>query len=305
MKHEGEEKAKAAGVGYSIIAYIAWGLLPLYWKYLDRVSAFEILAHRIFWSFLFVAFLLMLYRRWEPFKKALLNRKIALAAFLSSVLISANWFIYIWGVNNGHVIEASLGYYINPLLSVALGVVVLKERLSRWQTMALMIASIGVIILTVQYGKIPWISFALAITFGFYGLAKKKAQTEALVGLALETVFMAPLALGYIVFTEASGVGVIGLVSLPEMALLIGTGVVTALPLLWFAKGARSVPLSTMGFIQYMAPTISLILGIFVFKEVFTSTHMISFAFIWCALLLYSLSYTSIAHTSRYGKARP
>lgn len=296
MKIGEEDREKTAGIAYTVLAYAVWGLLPLYWKYLDRVSAFEILAHRIFWSFVFVMILLLLYRRWQPFKEALCNIKIALPAFLASLLISANWFIYIWAVNNGHVIESSLGYYINPLLSVALGVLVLKERLTRWQKLALGLASIGVVILIVQYGKVPWIAFSLAITFGLYGLVKKRAQTEAMVGLALETFFVAPLACIYIAFMESKGVGAISSVSTLEITLLMGAGIVTALPLLWFAKGARIVPLSTIGFIQYLSPTITLVIGVFIFKEAFTSVHTISFAFIWCALLLYSLSYTNIGH---------
>lgn len=295
MRHE-EEREKKVGIAYAVLAYAAWGMLPLYWKYLERVPAFEILAHRIFWSFLFVLALLLLYRRGTLFKEALCNMRIALPAFLASLLISANWFIYIWAVNNGHVIESSLGYYINPLLSVGLGVLVLKERLTRWQIVALSLAGVGVLILTLQYGKVPWIAFSLAVTFGLYGLVKKQAQTEAMVGLALETFFVAPLALIYIVFLEAKGAGAIGFVSAAEMGLLLGAGVVTAFPLLWFAKGARTVPLSMLGFIQYLSPTITLAIGVFVFKEAFTAVHTISFAFIWCALLLYSLSYTNLGH---------
>jgi chloramphenicol-sensitive protein RarD len=294
MKYDGEERERKSGIGYAIIAYVAWGLLPLYWKCLQQIAAFEILAHRIFWSFIFVVILLLLSRRWGEFKAALYSRKTVVSGLLSSLLISGNWFIYIWAVNNGHVIEASLGYYINPLFSVALGVLVLREKLTSWQTAALVLAGIGVAILTVQYGTFPWIAVSLAVTFGVYGLAKKKAQTEALVGLALETVFMAPLALVYLVMLEAKDAGAFGSASVLEHVLLMGTGVATALPLLWFAKGARAVPLSTMGFIQYVSPTITLLIGVFVFGEAFMPAHMLSFAFIWGALLLYSLSYTSI-----------
>ncbi|AMA73292.1 MULTISPECIES: EamA family transporter RarD [Aneurinibacillus] len=303
MKHEEEEREKAAGVAYIVIAYVVWGLLPLYWKYLDDIPAFEILAHRIFWSFVFVVFLLFFYRRWNVFATAFKNRNNLLFAFFSSVLISANWFVYIWGVNNGHVVEASLGYYINPLLNVVLGVLVLRERLTGWQITALALASVGVAILTVQHGRIPWIAVALATTFALYGLVKKKAQTEALVGLVLETAFMAPLALMYILLLETRGSGALGYGSSLTLLMLVGTGVVTALPLLWFAKGARVVPLSTIGFIQYVSPTISLLIGVFVFKEAFTFVHLVSFSLIWSALLLYSLSYTNVlSPLSRYRK---
>ncbi|SFJ68965.1 chloramphenicol-sensitive protein RarD [Thermoflavimicrobium dichotomicum] len=280
------------GIAYTFSAYVAWGLLPLYWKLLQSVSSEELLAHRIFWSFLFVAVLLFFKKRWQSLKEVIKDRKRVLFVFLCALLISCNWFIYIWAVNHGHIIEASLGYYINPLISVLLGMIVLRERLNAWQKTALLLATIGVAILTIQYGTVPWISLCLALSFAFYGLAKKLIQVDALTGLALETLMVFPFSFFYLLFAEVQGTGHFISASPDLILLIIGTGVITALPLLWFALGARVVPLSTIGFLQYLAPTISLILGVFLYKESFTVTHMISFSFIWIGLILYTLSYT-------------
>lgn len=293
MNTETETKQKMrAGVIYTIAAFVAWGLLPLYWKYLESVPSDEILAHRIFWSFLFVAMILLMKGRWKSIKSVLVNKKSLLCVLLCSLLISANWFIYIWAVTRGHVIEASMGYYINPLLSVAFGMVVLRERLTSMQNISLVLAIIGVAVLTIQYGKVPWIALSLAMTFALYGLAKKLVNVDALTGLALETVMVTPFALAYLLSLEIKGTGAIGTSTGMVLLLLICSGVATALPLLWFARGAKMVTLSMIGFFQYLAPSISLLLGVFVFKESFTMVHFISFTFIWCGLLLYSLSYT-------------
>jgi chloramphenicol-sensitive protein RarD len=286
------QQGMKAGIGYAILAYVTWGVLPLYWKLMESISSIEILAQRIFWSFIFVAVLLTILRRWSNVKSVLTHKKTMLSALFCSFLISGNWFIYIWAVNHGHVIEASLGYYINPLISILLGIVVLRERLAFWQVVSLVLAAVGVFILTVEYGKIPWIAFSLALSFAFYGLAKKQqANVDALTGLTLETVLSAPFAFVYLLMLEANGTGGFGTSSWGILLLFIGSGVVTAMPLLWFARSTKMVPLSTIGFIQYLAPTISLLLGIIVFKESFTLVHAISFAFIWCSLVLYSLSY--------------
>ncbi|WP_082130127.1 EamA family transporter RarD [Aneurinibacillus tyrosinisolvens] len=288
--------SRKAGIWYVFVTYVVWGLLPLYWHLLKDVPSGQILAHRIFWSFIFVAILLFFYKRWGQLKEAAASRTNRLSILACSLLISANWFIYIWAVNNNHVIETSMGYYINPLFSVALGLIVLKERLSRVQIFSLVLAAIGVAIMVIQFGKMPWIALSLAVTFGFYGLAKKMLKVDAMVGLALETIFVMPVALFYLASLETSGTGAFGQSSLGAMLLMIGSGVATALPLLWFAEGAKRVPLSTMGFIQYVSPTITLTLGVFIFKEAFTATHAVSFGFIWCGLLLYSLSYTKFMH---------
>ena len=278
------------GIWYALAAYTAWGFLPLYWKLLDAIPSGEILAHRILWSFIFVLFILLFYKRWNELKEVLSQRKHRLVLMISSFLISCNWFTYIWAVNNGHVIEASLGYYMNPLISFLLGLLVLRERLNSWQYGSLALAFIGVLIITIEFGTVPWIAFSLALSFGFYGLCKKLVKLNSMVGLALETLFVVPIALIYISYLEVNGMGSLGHISMKELVLLMSAGITTALPLLWFAQGAQRIPLSTLGFIQYVSPSISLLLGIYVFEEPFTRVYMLSFGFIWSALFLYSIS---------------
>jgi chloramphenicol-sensitive protein RarD len=285
-----------SGVWYAVAAYTLWGFLPLYWKLIDQVPASEILAHRVVWSFVFVSLILAVTSKWKAFKdeckSIFLKRTHLLSLIASSFFISANWFIYIWAVNTGQFIETSLGYYINPLLSVLLGVIVLKERLTYWQTISFVLATIGVSIITFQYGQVPWIALGLALTFGLYGLTKKIANLNSLIGLTFETLFVLPIALIYISSLQLAGTGSLGIISLDVTLLLMGAGAATALPLLFFAQGARRIPLSMIGFLQYIAPSIILLLGIFVFKEPFTTVHLISFVFIWSSLTLYSLSKT-------------
>lgn len=284
------KKQSTIGVWYAIAAFAAWGVLPLYWKALNKIPAGEILAHRILWSFVLVASILAACGRLKDLKKIFTDKKAFLSVGASSVLISSNWFIYIWAVNNNHVVETSLGYYINPLISVLLGVVVLKERLSSSQMFSLALAAIGVVITTFHYGKIPWTALLLALSFGLYGLVKKTAALDSLAALALETMFVTPVSLVYLLSKYSTGSGSFGTSSVTVSVMFVLSGVVTSLPLYWFAQGARLVPLSTIGFIQYLAPSISLMLGIFIFQEPFTIIDVISFGFIWTALLIYSLS---------------
>lgn len=286
------QKNSFIGVCYAIAAFTAWGFLPLYWKALEQVPAMEILAHRILWSFVFVLTAVLMYNRWKNFKEILLNKSNRLTILLSTLLISANWFIYIWAVNNEHVVDASLGYYINPLLTIFLAMVILKERLNFWQLISLVLALIGVLIITLKYAQILWIALSLALTFAMYSLVKKLSNFDSVNGLALETITVVPISLIFIIFKQVDGTAAFGISSIYTTLLLIGAGVVTALPLLWFAQGARRVSLSTIGFIQYIAPSITLFLGVFLFKEPFTTLHVLSFGFIWCALTLYSLSQT-------------
>lgn len=280
-----------AGYWYAIAAYTAWGLLPLYWKQLQHVPAMEILAHRIIWSLVLVSVLLLIIKRWGQVKEVLSHRANRLSVAISGFLISANWFIYIWAINADHVIDTSLGYYINPLISIVLGMVILKEKLNFWQTVSVFFAGLGVAILTIQFGSIPWVAISLALTFALYGLAKKLAKNiDPMVGLLLETAMVVPIALVYLSFIEVSGKGALGTSTLPQLLLLMGAGLVTALPLLWFAQAAKRLPLSTVGIFQYLAPTITLILGIFLYGEAFTGIHLLSFGLIWFALALYTLS---------------
>lgn len=288
-KKNGAGGSTAAGVLYIVAAFTTWGLLPLYWKFLDRIPAEEIFAHRVLWSFVFIFFILVYRSGLNDARKVVVNPRSVFGIFICAVLISINWFVYIWAVNTGRVVESSMGYYMNPLIVVFLARVVLKEKLGFWKMVSLLLAFIGVTIITVQYGKVPWIALVLALSFALYGLAKKLVNVDPLVGLALETLMITPFALAYILLKQAKGIGALGSVPLVTTLLLLCSGIATATPLLWFSEGAKRVPLSTVGFGQYISPTISLLLGIFVFKERFTTVHIISFGFIWCALVLYTL----------------
>lgn len=283
-------RSESKGIIYAILSYTLWGVLPLFWKALKQIDAGEILASRIVWSFVFLLLILLIVRGLRDLRHVVSNGKTLIGIFLGALLISTNWFIYIWAVNSNHVIETSLGYYISPLLTVLLGVIVLKERLDRWQIISLLLVLLGVIIITVQYGKVPWVALLLAMTFGLYGLVKKLSNLTSIVGLTMETMIIAPVALGYLVYKQVEGTS--SLISLPlnVLVLVVLSGVITAVPLLLFAQGAKCVPLSTMGFIQYLAPSIALLLGIFVFKEDFSRVELFSFGLIWLALGIYSLS---------------
>ncbi|WP_404329549.1 EamA family transporter RarD [Mesobacillus maritimus] len=294
----GGQNEQQSGIIFAVIAYILWGFLPLYWKLLNHIGAEEILANRVLWSLLFMLVLLFLSKKWSLFIKTIhgfaKNKKQLLALFIASILISINWFVYIWGVNTEQMVETSLGYYINPLVSVLLGVIFFKEKLSHAQIISFLLATIGVLIMTMSYGSFPWIAITLALTFGLYGMAKKLIKMDSAVGLALETMVMTPVAALYMwwfIGSEntliAGGWGV--------SFLLIGAGAATAIPLLFFAKGAQRIPLSTLGFLQYIAPTIMLFLGIFVYHETFSKSDLLAFIFIWSALTIYSVSKSKIA----------
>ncbi|MEC0227864.1 EamA family transporter RarD [Paenibacillus alba] len=287
------------GLWYAILAYIAWGLLPLYWKSFESLLAGEILSHRITWSFVFMAIFLLLSRgRWPEIRKIATNGRILLLIGASGILISSNWLIFIWAVNNGHVIETSLGYYITPLFNVMLAVLFLKEKPTGSQWLAVALAGIGVILATIDYGRFPWISLTLASTFGLYSLVKKRVSYDASIGLAGETTVVFPIALAYIIYLHAAHQD--SAWSLPPLSLimLLLSGVATALPLLWFAKAASRLPLSMLGFIQYIGPSITLLLSIFVFKEKFSPVLLVSFAFIWAALVVYALASMKVSRTA-------
>ncbi|BCB05255.1 EamA family transporter RarD [Bacillus sp. KH172YL63] len=296
-------KQDQAGILYTAFAYMLWGILPIYWKWVQHVSADEILANRIFWSFWFMLLFLFVSKRWKDFyvylKTSLTKKKQLVALLLASLLISANWFIYIWAVNTNQMVEASLGYYINPLVSVLLGVFILKESLSKAQIVSFALAAIGVLILTVSYGDFPWIAIGLAFSFGLYGLAKKMIKVESSIGLTLETMTIAPIALIYLGYLSNKGDLSLFHVSWGTDLLLMGAGAATAIPLLFFSKGAQQIPLYMVGFLQYIAPTITLILGVLVYHEAFSLTHLISFMFIWAALTLFTASRVQYARRRR------
>ncbi|WP_059171406.1 EamA family transporter RarD [Bacillus sp. FJAT-27445] len=279
-------------------AYLIWGLLPIYWKLLGNVDSTEILANRIFWSLGFMLAVLAFTKKLPSFldilKKFKTQRKQLYALSIASVLISINWFVYIWAVNNGQMIEASLGYYINPLVVVLLGVIVLKEKLTVAQYASFGLALIGVLIMSVSYGRIPWVALTLAFSFGFYGLAKKLIKVDSAIGLTLETMAVTPIAAGYMIYLLANGTSAFLHHGTETHLLLALAGAATALPLLLFTGGAQKIPLSMLGFLQYIAPTLSLMLGIFVYGEHFSGLQLLAFIFIWSALTLYSLSRTKL-----------
>jgi chloramphenicol-sensitive protein RarD len=285
-----EEKRQLTGVWFAVAAYLSWGVLPLYWKLLSRIPAQQILAHRIIWSWLILSFLLFYQKRWLEFRRIYVIRRSRVTFFGTSIILAMNWFIYIWAVNSGHVVDTSLGYFINPLVSVLLGVVLLKEKLNFWQLISVILASAGVVYMTLHYGKFPWIALSLALTFGFYGFLRKTARVESLAGLAGEMSFLMPAAMIYLSILFIKGQNAVGSAPVHIHFLLLGAGLVTALPLLWFNIGVRKIPLSTIGFLQYISPSMQLLLGVFVFQEAFTIDHVVTFGLIWTALALYTLS---------------
>lgn len=279
---------KKYGFFCGVAAYILWGLLPIYWKLLKAVPAYEILSHRILWSFIFVAIILLSRSRMDTVSSIFKQKKKLAVIGLCSIFISINWFIYIWAVNSGHVLDTSMGYYITPLINVLFGMLVFHEKLALLQKIAMAIALAGVCIMIGFYGHIPWISFSLALSFSLYGIFKKKVNVDSLAGLGIETLLVAPIAIAYILGIGLHGKGSYGSSAVPT-ALLTLAGVVTATPLLLFAEGVRNVKLTIVGFMQYISPTIGLILGLLVFNEHFTSYDFIGFGFTWVALVLYSI----------------
>lgn len=296
-------KTSQTGIVYTAFSYLLWGILPIYWKFLGDVPADEILANRIFWSFWFMLLFLFVTRRFRGFtsylKTSLTKKKQVLALLVASLLISANWFIYIWAVNTDQMVEASLGYYINPLVSILLGVFILKEKLSKAQILSFGLAAAGVLVLTLSYGDFPWIAFGLAFSFGLYGLAKKLIQVESSIGLTLETMTIAPVSIIYLLFLYQDDSLALFHTGTGTDLLLIGAGAATAIPLLFFSRGAQQIPLYMVGFLQYIAPTITLILGVWMYHEPFSTVHAIAFCFIWLALAVLTASRLQLARKRR------
>jgi chloramphenicol-sensitive protein RarD len=278
----------STGALYAALAFALWGIFPLYFRQIATVPSGEILIHRIVWSLVFVVIVLTMRRQWAWLKPVLRQPRVLAAFTASAVLLSTNWLIYIWAVNNGHVIDSSLGYFINPLVNVLLGYTVLHERLRRMQWLALGLAAAGVVWLTVLAGHLPWIALALAGSFGAYGLLRKVATLGALEGLTLETLLLAPIAALVLGVWMANGSSTFPAADATTNFWLIAAGPITAIPLLLFAAGARRISLTTLGLLQYIGPTIQLALGLWLFHEPFSAERLIGFILIWLALALYS-----------------
>ena len=277
------------GIVYASLAYLSWGLFPLYFRQVAAVPALEVVLHRTLWSLVFVLALLAMRRQWTWMRELLRQPRVLGAFALSALLLAANWLTYVWAVNNSHVVDASLGYFILPLVNVALGYVFLHERPRPGQWLAVTVAAAGVLWLTVLTGRLPWIALVLALSFGFYGLLRKVAVLGALEGLTLETVLLAPATLAVLGAWAWQGQGALVQGDVATLGWLVLAGPVTAIPLLWFAAGARRIPLATMGILQYIAPSLQLALGVWLFHEAFDVSRLAGFVLIWAALLVYTL----------------
>lgn len=282
------------GIFFGLAAYVLWGILPVYWKALELVSPFEILSSRFMWSCVFVFLLIIFQKKWPLFakevKQVFSNLKTGTAMIAAGITISFNWGTFIWAVNNGHIVETSMGYYINPLVSILFAVVFLRERLDKMQLAAITCAFIGVASMVYSFGKIPWVSLTLAFTFALYGLLKKILPVSALTSIMLETLLITPIALAYEYSLWQQGLSFYASGNIQVIMMLTGAGVVTAIPLLLFTAGARLLPLKIIGFLQYISPTLTLLIGVFVYNEAFTTSHLLAFGWIWAALLLFIVS---------------
>jgi len=288
LESESSRSEPTLGVIYAGAAFLIWGLAAVYWKELRSVPPLEIIAHRVAWSFIFLLPLIVLQRQWAEFVAILQNLKMLFILLTSAILVAANWLLYVWAVNNNHLLQASLGYYINPLVNVVLGMVFLRERLRPPQILAVMLATSGVIYLTIQYGAFPWIAICLAMSFGLYGLIRKVAPVSSLVGLAVETLLISLPAIGYLIYLDHQGTGSIFRVSLDLDLLLMGCAPLTAIPLLFFTAGAKRLYLSTLGLMQYIGPSGMFLLAVFYYHEPFSTAQVWTFVMIWAALVIYS-----------------
>src|SRR6202142_2004772 len=278
---------KNKGVLYAIAAYLMWGLFPLYWKQLETISALQLIGHRIGWSFILLILFVLLTRQWKSFRSVAFTAKTIRIYLIAAVLISVNWFTYVWAVNHNFVVESSLGYYINPLFSVLLGVIFFRERLRFIQWIPIALAAIGVIYLTVTYGSLPWIALTLAFSFGLYGMVKKTAPLNSLHGLTLETGLLFLPALAYLIFCETTGQGAFLHSGPLKDWMMVGAGLVTTIPLLLFSAAVPRVPLTTIGILQYINPTMQFLLGVLVYKEPFTHDRLIGFGLVWVGLIFF------------------
>lgn len=283
-----EQQRTRQGVLLAIGAYTMWGIAPIYFKSLSDVSPLEILSHRVVWSFFLLAFLLHISRSWRKVRDTLTSKPKMLYLVVTSTLVGANWLIFIWAINSNHMLDASLGYYINPLINVLLGMIFLGERLRKLQWFAVVLAAIGVLVQLIAFGSVPIVAIALAFSFGFYGLLRKKVSLEAQTGLFIETLVMLPLAATYLLFIVDSPTSDLSVNPIQLNLLLVAAGVITTIPLLCFTGAATRLKLSTLGFFQYIGPSLMFLLAVLIYGEAFTSDKAITFAFIWGALVIFS-----------------
>ncbi len=277
------------GSWFAVGAYIIWGILPVYWKSLHHVPALQLISHRVVWSFLLLVIVMMLSRQWAAFREDVRKPRVLRVYIIAALLIGVNWLIYIWAVNAGYIVETSLGYFINPLLNVLMGVVLFHEHLRPVQWIPIGLAGVGVLYLTVVYGSLPWIALCLAFSFGIYGLVKKIAPLGSLHGLTLETGILLVPALIYLIYSEMIGQGAFLHTGATPDALMVGAGLMTTVPLLMFSSAARRIPLFLVGILQYIAPTLQFLLGVLVYKEPFTATRFVGFGIVWAALILFGV----------------
>ncbi len=277
------------GMWYAAGAYASWGLFPIYFKHLQHVSVLQVVSHRVLWAFIILAGLILSSGAWKAFRANAFNYRVLRVYAVAALLIGVNWLIYIWAVNTDRIIETSLGYFINPLLNVSLGVLLLRERLRPWQWVAVTVAGVGVLYLTVSCGAFPWIALALALSFGLYGLVKKTAPLGSLQGLTLETGVLLLPAVLFLLYLERTGGAAFLHTSLSSDALLVSSGVLTIIPLLMFASATQRIPLSLLGVLQYIAPTLQFLLGVLVYGEPFTQVQLVGFGIVWMALITFTV----------------
>jgi chloramphenicol-sensitive protein RarD len=286
---KGSEKShETSALVAGIAAFTTWGLIPIYWKLLQAVPATEILAHRFVWTTIFLSIVLTWQQRWTEVQENVRSRSARIYCLAGGSVIAINWFLFIWAVNAGRVIETSLGYFMTPLINVLFGAIFLRERLTRLQFSSVLLGAIAVLNLTFGYGRFPWVALSLCTTFGLYGLLRKKSGTAAIPGLFIETIFLVPIAIAYLIFLQISGELVFGSAEVSLSILLMSTGIVTAVPLFWFGHAARHLRLTTVGFLQYLSPTGTFFLGVFLYREPFTRGQLVTFSLIWIALAIFT-----------------
>jgi chloramphenicol-sensitive protein RarD len=276
------------GLLSGITCFTIWGLIPVYWKLLASIPATEILAHRFVWTSIFLSLVLTWQKRWSEVSANVRVRRALIYCVTAGLAIATNWFVFIWAVNVGRVIETSLGYFMTPLMNVLFGALFLRERLTRWQLVSVLLAGLGVLNLTFGYGRFPWIAVLLCISFGLYGLLRKQSGTAAIPGLFIETILLLPLAVIFLVYLQESSTLVFGRAGWWLSVLLVSTGVLTAVPLLWFGYATQHLRLITVGFLQYLSPIGSFFLGVFLYHEPFTRGHLVTFVLIWVALAIFT-----------------